>query len=80
MSVEFALVKISTFERMKLLLEVTQRMLKELDNMHYVENALSHTLVYDGAECDGFCLMEDIGYLLDEITDEQLLSDVKEQP
>jgi len=47
-------------DRKKVLLKAAYDLLKKCDEGPYVKNALEETVFYDDAECDGFCLMEDI--------------------
>ena len=47
-------------DRKTILLKAAYDILKECDRGPYVKNALEVTAHYDGADCDGFCLMEDI--------------------
>jgi len=49
------------------LLRAAKELLEKQKDSYYVLNMLAETVVYDGAECDGSCLIEDIGYLLEEI-------------
>lgn len=53
-------------ERMVLLLGKCHELLSKQKGSYYVLNILAETVFYDGAECDGQCLMEDIEYLLEE--------------
>lgn len=50
----------SGLSRAKVLLKAVQDILEKCDESPYVENALEVVVNYDDAECDGFCLMEDI--------------------
>lgn len=52
-------------ERAKILLKATHDILKKSDEGPYVEEVLTLTVGYDGTECDGFCLMEDIEHWFD---------------
>lgn len=38
---------------------------------HYVLDLLEETVFYDEAECDGYCLKEDIGYWFDELEEQE---------
>lgn len=49
------------------LLRAAHTLLKKQYDTIYVLNLLVETVDYDGAECDGNCLMEDIEYYFDEI-------------
>ena len=57
------------YNRMKILLKAAFDILKKQDESFYVLNCLATTVVWDGAECDGQCLMEEIAEIL-EIEDE----------
>jgi hypothetical protein len=46
------------------LLKAALDLLKECERGPYVKNAMEVTVFYDDAECDGYCLMEDIENLL----------------
>lgn len=47
-------------DRKDVLLKATYDILKKCEESYYVLNALEVTANYDGTECDGYCLMEDI--------------------
>ena len=47
-------------QRAETLLRATYNILKKCENSFYVLNVLEVTDVWDGVECDGYCLMEDI--------------------
>jgi hypothetical protein len=47
-------------ERAKILLKATYDLLKRQDESPFVLNILEETTVWDGVECDGCCLMEEI--------------------
>lgn len=51
-------------ERYKILLKAAYDLLKKQDGSFYVLNILEETVVYEGVECDGYCLMEDIAETL----------------
>jgi len=51
--------------RKDVLLKATLDLLKKCDDGPYVRNILEETAIWDDAECDGFCLMEDIENLLE---------------
>lgn len=54
-------------KRADTLLKATYDLLnKQHGNYYYVLNMLAETVYYDGAECDGNCLMEDIDAWMDE--------------
>lgn len=46
--------------RAEVLLKATRDLLRKCDDGPFVKNALEETVFYDEADCDGFCLMEDI--------------------
>ncbi|MCK9542092.1 MAG: hypothetical protein M0R03_08690 [Novosphingobium sp.] len=50
----------SKINRKDVLLKATYDLLKKCNESCYVLNVLEQTTKYDGADCDGFCLMEDI--------------------
>lgn len=56
---------ISHIERSKTLLNATYRLLKKCEESPFVVNVMSEEVDYDDAECDGYCLMEDIAGFLD---------------
>jgi len=51
-------------QRGHLLLKVAYQLLKQQDDSCYVLNLLEETTVWDGVDCDGYCLMEEIEVLL----------------
>jgi len=53
----------------KVLLKATYDLLHKCDDSYYVLNVLEQTTVYDGVECDGYCLMEDIEAFMEEWND-----------
>ena len=52
-------------QRARILLKAAYNLLEQQVNSGYVLNLLAQTVFYDEAECDGNCLMEDIGLLLE---------------
>lgn len=52
-------------ERAKILLKATYDLLKRQAESPFVLNILDETTVWDGVECDGYCLMEEIEECLD---------------
>jgi hypothetical protein len=50
--------------RKDVLLKAAYDLLKTCHESHYVLNALSTTVFYDGVECDGGCLANDIAHEL----------------
>jgi hypothetical protein len=55
--------------RAKILLKATKELLEKQENSFYVMNLLEETVFYDGVDCDGSCLKDDIGYWFDELED-----------
>jgi len=55
--------------RKDVLLKAAYDLLQTCNDSHYVIDALSTLVFYDGAECDGSCLMEDIAIELGIDTD-----------
>lgn len=51
-------------KRMEILLKATLDILKKQEASHYVLNVLETTAIWDYAECDGYCLMEEIEEVL----------------
>jgi len=49
------------------LLKACRELLNRQLNSGYVLDLLSESIFYDGAECDGNCLLEDIEILLEDI-------------
>ena len=49
------------------LLKACRKLLQKQDESPIVLNLLEETVYYDGADCDGNCLLEDIEELLIEI-------------
>lgn len=47
-------------DRGKILLKASYDLLKKCNESGYVMDALTETVFYDGTNCDGMCLMEDI--------------------
>jgi hypothetical protein len=47
-------------DRKTILLRATYDMLKQANQAHYVMSPLEIITHYDDADCDGFCLMQDI--------------------
>lgn len=52
-------------DRKLVLLKAAYDVLKKCQQSMYVKNVLEQTAFYDGTECDGLCLMEDIAIELD---------------
>lgn len=51
-------------KRAKVLLKATLDLLQKQKESHYVLNLLENTVFYDEAECDGYCLFDDIEIFL----------------
>jgi hypothetical protein len=51
-------------DRRDTLLRAAYDLLKECEEGPYVKDVMSTTAIWDEAECDGYCLMEEIGDLL----------------
>ena len=58
-------------ERAKILLKAARNLLSKQKKAYFVLNLLEETVHYDGADCDGSCLIDDIDALLEEIDDEK---------
>lgn len=59
-------------ERAKVLLKATRDILQKCDDSSYVLNVLEVTAEWDGTECDGYCLMDDIDIFFEELNDGEL--------
>lgn len=57
--------------RKEVLLRATYDILKRSAQSHYVVSALELAAHYDGTNCDGYCLMDDIMNELD-LADDQM--------
>ena len=55
------------YKRAIILLKATSDILEKLDDTPYVLNFFEQTAVWDGIDCDGYCLMEEINILLEEM-------------
>lgn len=53
--------------RAKELLKACVDLLNKQDESYYVLNLLDETINYDGCECDGNCLLEDIKNFLENV-------------
>ena len=51
--------------RCEVLLKAAYDLLRKQQKSHYVLNLLAETVFYDDTDCDGYCLANDIAYLLD---------------
>lgn len=58
-------------QRARVLLKATHDLLKAAERNPYVEDVLSMLVYYDEANCDGYCLMEDIENYFDEFDAER---------
>ena len=47
-------------KRAEILLRAAYDLLKKCDSGGYIKDALTETVFYDDAECDGYCLANDI--------------------
>ena len=65
--------------RKDILLRAAYDLLRKASEMHYVQEATHITVFYDDADCDGYCLMEDIATELDLDDDERPLSRTRSQ-
>lgn len=54
-------------ERSVVLLRACLDLLNKQKESYYVLNLLEQTVYYDGTDCDGYCLSEDIELYLDSI-------------
>lgn len=66
---------LDALNRAKTLLKAAGILLKKQEDSFYVLNLLGETIYYDGAECDGGSLLDDIRYWFDEFTDENIEED-----
>ena len=55
--------------RAKILMKATIDILKKCDEGMYVKNVLAVTAEWDGVECDGYYLKEDLEGLMEEVQD-----------
>ena len=58
--------EMDALERAKILLRATKDILQKCDDSFYVLNALEVTAIWDGVECDGYCLKDDIDAWFEE--------------
>lgn len=54
-------------DRKVTLLKACRDLLNKQNELPYVLNILEELIFYDGAECDGYCLLEDIEMELEEL-------------
>lgn len=52
-------------DRKEILLRAAYDLLQKCNEGPYVQDVMSVTAIWDDIECDGMCLMEEIGDLLD---------------
>jgi hypothetical protein len=55
-------------DRAVVLLKAALELLNKCDKSPYVLDVLSATAFYDGTDCDGYCLKEDIESFLEEVS------------
>lgn len=55
------------YKRAIILLKATSDILEKLDDTPYVLSFFEQTAVWDGVDCDGYCLMEEVNELLEEV-------------
>jgi hypothetical protein len=55
--------------RAKILLQATIDILKKCDEGGYVKNVFNETAKWDGVDCDGYCLKEELEQLMEEVYD-----------
>ena len=55
-------------QRAEILLRATYNILRKCEDSPYVLDVLAVTDTWDGVECDGHCLMEDIEIWFDEFS------------
>lgn len=60
LTLHYSLEAVNKMERYTTLLRATMDLLKQQRDSAYVLDLLSELVEYDGAECDGNCLLEDI--------------------
>ena len=66
---------LDALDRARTLLKAAGTLLKKQEDSYYVLNLLAETIYYDGAECEGSCLLDDIRYWFDEFTNENIDED-----
>lgn len=59
-------------KRARILLGATKRLLDKQNDSAFVLDMLSQTVHYDGADCDGGCLLEDIECYFEEYEGEEI--------
>lgn len=53
-------------DRKTVLLKACRDMLVKCRDSYYVLNPMEASVFYDGTHCDGYCLLEDIEFVLNE--------------
>lgn len=56
----------TVIDRKSYLLQAAYNLLRKQERSHIVLNLLTETVNYDGEDCDGYCLMDDIRVILAE--------------
>lgn len=69
------LVPVEEYEQIQVFLRAARDLLRKNDRAFYVEKATRTMVFYDGAECDGTCLMEEIEMLLEIDQHEPVLTE-----
>jgi len=54
-----------TEDRSTILLKAVLEILNKCDNNPYVKNFFGESAFYDGTDCDGYCLKDDIEHFLE---------------
>ena len=54
-------------DRAKILLKAAHEILTKCNEAAFVQDVMSVTAIWDEAECNGNCLMEEIGELMEEM-------------
>lgn len=63
--------EMDALERAKILLQATRDIFQKCDDSGYVLNVLEVTAIWDGVECDGYCLKDDIEAWFEEFYGEE---------
>lgn len=53
------------YERAKVYIKAMHDLLQKQNDSYYVLNLLEETVLYDGVDCDGYCLYEETGEWLE---------------
>ena len=59
-------------DRAYIMLKAARDILHKCRDSVYVTDVFTETAIWDGVECDGYCLMEEIEELVEEIEDEMM--------